>query len=147
MQMAQLRKLLERAERLLRANRADHSADTLKQVDAVLETSSAASVSDFVATASAKISEPDLSEQSVAVIADRLRALRSDRSGFLRIQDELSAKTFPLEKLYAVAGEYTGMRKQKFSSRAAALKAIKAFFDERAYLSEKAAAGARVTPF
>lgn len=146
MEIKHIRTILERAERFWRKNAKPEEADALGALCDTLQRSDRRTIDEFIRDAEDALRNP-IEGKLPEDIARDLTAARTDRTRFTRIYDALSNNTASKDLVKEVAAAYTGVRLSAKSSKATALKAIQAFFDQRAYLSAKADAARKVTPF
>jgi hypothetical protein len=146
MELTAFKALLSRIEAMFRGSDATRQADAIKQFREAVASSDARTVEQFAQRAEHALSQPDLIELPVEAIAARLVSARTDKLAFNVVYGALSAKSAPKDKVVAVAQAFTGSSKG-YASKPAALKAIKSYFDQRAYLAAKADRDARVTPW
>ena len=147
MDLKSLSQILKRAEGLFRSSGATAQAEAVGSIGAKLSELLNEPMEDLVGRAKARLLEPSLLELDPAEIAQCLVALRSDEAAFETIVGQLKRKDVSKQKVVAVAAAYTGVSKPSWSSKPAALKAMRSFFEQKAYLAAKAAMEEKVTPF
>jgi hypothetical protein len=148
MDVKELRSLLKRAETLFRRAGAPLQARALQDFNEVLErTDGRKSVDEYVETASTVLKQADVVALSADEITAELDRLKTDATAFEALMRKLQQRQVSKEKAIAVAARYTGSPAAAWKSKAAALKAIKSRFDDRAYQADKDRLDEKVTPW
>ena len=147
MDITELRAALRRAASLFRAAGARPQTQSIEAVERLIGACGDKTVEEFVEKTRAALSEPPLESLSVLEIVERLALIGTDQTKFGALYKQMQSRGFDKEKALEVAARFTGARKNSWSSKPKAIKAIKAKFDERVYMAAKNASNSGITPW
>lgn len=145
MDIADLGRILRRTAAVFRSGGASSQADTLEEIQGLLESSGDATVEEFVRNTRDALK--GLRELSATEIAERLTMIGTDQTEFETLLKQLAEKQIDKTKATEVAALYTGSRAGSYKSKPKALAAIRQKFEEEAFLASKARLNERVTPW
>jgi hypothetical protein len=135
MKVNELKAILSGAEAFLGTSGAKTGAGALRQVHDLLDGDGQKTVAAFVEETLAILPEP-LESLSAKQIADRLEKAKVDNAAFAKLFGGMQARAVSKEKAIEVAALYLGGA-PRWKSKPAALKAIRAGFDDRFYQASK----------
>jgi hypothetical protein len=151
MELKTIRTALEELVRVFSASGAKAQAQGTQEVADLLRDARDASVEDFVQQTKAAIdgarADSQLLSLGAELVAQRLRELDGDNSGFEALIKRLQSKSCGAQQVAAIAGLYTGAGKDGFKTKSRAIKAIVDKHRERVFQASKARLNEKVTPF